>query len=969
MASIKPTNPIDINKALEDLELYKYHPNALVEHSLNFLADMNDGRVDIIDPNTPIAYTLETAALMAHYAIQEHTLLTRKMYPVLANTEDDLYRHMSDKDYLGRFSKPAYANVTLNVLFNDFKTKAYTDPVTRDKVLVIPRNYRISIEDTIYSLPASIKIRMTESGVIDVRFDTSVIDDIFPLSTDYIPFDIINFYQNETYISFTVRIPEVDLEVATIPVTKSKLFKDRINYKEGRQFYYIKAYHLDVDGKTWLPMITTHSEDVWDIKEPTCIVRVHSLTNELEYYIPPAYINNGTLGAKVRLVVYTTKGAINIDYEDYLVSDFKLSYNEVFPEVENTVETYPLKTTSIVGYIREKVIDGRNQKSFDDLKKDVINNNLRVNLPITLNQMEHFIRSSDNFANLQLIRSHDVVTSREFLFKTSIPSNVSRYKISKMSLDMIEFKTSTEDLLDKKNSIIEVKKDILIIPHGTLFEVDRSRGVRILPSSEAKTLKDLSGHPLAKAINATNYMASYYHYILDSSGEFTDLRAYDVQKPTIESINFKDYNESTMIGVNSRVGEVRKVDIGYRIDILVDVKIFNELYDVNNVTPIIVYINPNGNRFYLEGKLYNDTAMGKVFSFYIHTDCYIDGNNNIHVTNFKDSNGQVLGINFPIKTELDILFCSNSVPITFNSKEMDDIINRSYLTGRFSAITRETYTIIFAEHMEHLYSRVHSSTGVDLYEYHTKDVYLKHDKTVFNEKNEIIHRPGDFVLDEKGNKVVQWKKGEVKLDENGKPIVKGTESMARYLNLLLIDYKFLLSTYYLTEQYKEHVRLHLRSLLLNNMADIQEELLEVTTAKLTVPNGQTDIMVQYDGKYGYIQPNQSFRFDVFVNERVYKDGVTREGIESTIMETLDSYLTGRKELSKTILVEEIRGRVKEFVKSVSLVNFTELKAEYIKIMDENAEISIKKKLTVIADGYAVEDDVVFNFVNTDIGTN
>lgn len=962
MSNIKPTQPIDINKVLEDVELFKYHPLGLVNYSLNLLSDMNDGRVDIIEPNNPLAYNIEVAALMTHYAVQEHTLLSRKMYPVLANTEEDLHLHMSDKDYLGRFSSPAFTNVTFNISYNDFLAKAGYDPLTKDRVLVLPRNYQVEIEETIYSLTSPVKIRMTESGVIDVRHDNNLTDPIFPLSTDFIPFDIVSYFQNETYINFNVRMPEVDIEVKTFPIIKGKLVKGTLNFKQGRLFYYVKAFCLDQTGSMWVPMTTTHTEDVWDVNDPTCIVRVHANSNELEYYIPPTYINNDMVGSQVRLLVYTTKGPINIDYADFLIQDFKMKYNKVFPEVENTEYTRPINTISMTAFIREKVIDGKGQKSFSELKKDVINNNLRPNLPITINQIENYL----NRTGLTLVKNHDVVTNREFLFKTSIPSNVTRYKIARMALDLMEFKTSVVELASGKNSVIEVKPNIFVIPHNTLFEVDRDLGVRILDKEEAKTLKALSGQTLVKEVNRRNYMSTYYHYIFDSSGEFTDLRAYDVERPTIPNVNFKDYNDTTMIGVNTAAADVLKTDTGYRINVLVDVKIFNELYDINNVTPIMVYIDGNDTRFYLEGKLYSDTAQGKVFSFYIDSDCYIDEKDHIHVENFKDANGYEIGINFPIEAKLDVLFCSNKVPLTYNSKDMDDIISRSYLNGKYSVITRETYTIIFAERMKYLYSRVHTSTGLDLYKYHEEDVYLKYDKVIFNEKNEIIHRPGDFVLDKDGKKVIQWKKGEIVLGDDGKPVKVGQEDLAKYLNVLLVDYKFVLSTDYLTEQYKDHVRLHLRSLLLNNMVRLQEELLEATTAYLTVPNGLTDVIVQYDGKFGYIQPNQSFKFDVFVNSRVYGDDVTRKGIEETVKEVLDQYITGNKELSKTILVEEVLSKVKEFVKTISLQNLTELNAEYIKILDDKAEIAIKKRLVVTADGFKVEDDITFNFINTDV---
>ena len=116
MPNIQPINTLSIEKELSNLELYKYHPNGILNISLNRLIDMLDGKIDIVDPSNPFTYLLETSCLNTAFAIQEYTLLTRKLYPRLANNYSDLFLHMSDFDYLGIFAEPAYGNVIFNIL-------------------------------------------------------------------------------------------------------------------------------------------------------------------------------------------------------------------------------------------------------------------------------------------------------------------------------------------------------------------------------------------------------------------------------------------------------------------------------------------------------------------------------------------------------------------------------------------------------------------------------------------------------------------------------------------------------------------------------------------------------------------------------------------------------------------------------------------------------------------------------------
>lgn len=958
MADLKPVNPINIDERLKDLELFKFHPSALVEVNFNSLSDMLEGRVEILEPNNPISFLLETGGLSTAFGIQQFILETRKLFPDLANTEDDLYKHMSDEDYLNRFSSPSKAKVRFSISHNDYLSKAYVDPVTGDRILTIPRNYSVNIENNIFSTTAPIVIRMTDADVMDIRYKAEEMDNVFPLRTNYIPFETIKLNQQESYTIFDVDLPEIKLEASELITNKSSLLKGSMNFDPSRLFYYFKAYHT-YDGKNWEELLTTHTEDVWDIKTPTCIVKVNKLAKKVDYYIPPAYINNGMIGVKVRFICYSTRGAINVDFNDYKLDDFKNNYVDLFPNRENNVTENALNRIAVKCNIKGRVIGGRNEKSFDDLKRDVINNNLRPNLPITDNQIENLLRDTE----LEPIRDYDVVTGRGYLVKMRIPSNVTKYRVSRMSLDLIEYRSTLRKMIDEGNGTHSPENNVVVIPKGTMFEVDRTSGVRMLTSSEVKNIKSLSGQTLTRTINLKNYMVSHYHYVLNASGEETLLKPYELTLPEIEYINFKDYNDKTMIGINTNNGIIAKTDKGYQLDYYVDVKIIDSYYSVNDITPYIIYVNETGNRFYLEGKLYMGVGGVSVFRFSIDSDFYIDSKDKIHVKNFRDTNGDRITIDLNLTEELNICYMTSNIPVIFEAKEMEELINSSYLTGKFAIVTQEIHKIKFGSSLEHLYSRIHTSTGLTEYKTYDDVVYKKYNETIFDAKtNEIIHRPNDYVLNSKGEKIVVHNIGDIVVDQKGNPVPLGKEDHFRYLNILLMDYKMELGTSEHIDEYRNHVRQTINSLLFNNMVYINEELLERTVAKLTVPNGTTDIMVAYDGQYGYIQPNQSFKVNVYVNQRVHEDDETRKGIERTIIDTIDGYLSGNKILVRTDLTDLLKQRTKAFCKSVNIVKMTELDGDYIKISNDNAEIGIRKRLVVTPDGYDVEDDVTFNFV-------
>lgn len=957
MSDLRVVNPIVVEDELKRMELWKLNADEAPQYFAELMSNVYGGRVKMMHPSNPVAFALSSMALANAFTIQEHVLMLRKTFAKLANNEEDLYRHMSNEDYKDVFSKPAKASVSFNVHINDFMSRAYVDPESKDKIVVIPRYSSIRVGDYNFTTFSPVMIRVTESGIVDVRYLNNLTDDLFPLTTDYIPFETISLNQQENYINFNLDLPEIMVTSNEMMIQKGKNNRNSFSFDAKRQFYFAKAWYQDSVTSEWVEMNTTHTEDIWDIKVPTCVFKLDRLNSSLNCYVPPTYVNNGTIGGKIKIVIYTTMGPMNVNFSDFKLNDFSLNYLKIFPSLETGPMVDPLSTIAVRNYIQGKVVGGRDGVDFDTLKEIVINNSLVPNIPITDNQLDYNLKDQD----LVPVKDYDVVTGRSYLIKSKIPSSVSKYEIARAQLDLIEFKTSFDELRNNKNSVVEIDKHILVLPSGTLFDVSATNGVSIVSKDKYKAIKDLSGQKLAVEVNTNNYMSLYYNYVFDDVDGFVELRPYEVNYPKVLSSNFKDYNRSTLVSINSRSVVVSKTKEGYRIDVLVEHKTFNELYNIADVLPVLVYESSSGFRYYLEGKLYADTEQGKIVSFYIESDSYIDRYNMLHVNNFKDVTGRVLRTYFNIEQDLNIIYCTPKVPPKYKASSIDEMLYGSYLSGKVVGITREVHRIEFAKYMKYLYRRVHTSTGKDLYKTHEKDVYETYQDTVFNNKNEIIHRPGDFVLDDKGKKIVKWEKGTVCLDDDGNPVPIAKEDLARFLNLLLIDYKFSLDTTNLTKGYLQDVRLHLDTIVDNNLRLQQKDLLEVTDSFMTVPNGLTDILVKYNDKRGYIKPNQTFDIDLYVSERVFNDSDTKRSIELAIKETLDQYLTGNKILKRVVLEDLLLDRVSASVSNLSLIRMTELNADHLEILDDNGEVSISKKLTIIPTGYKVVDDVNFNY--------
>lgn len=956
MPDITPTVNLNIANELQNLSLYKYHPNGILNISLNRLQDMLSGKVEVTDPSNPFTYLLETNCLNTAFAVQEYALLTRKLYPRLANNEEDLYLHMSDKDYLGRFSEPAYANVLFNILFNDFTSKATYDPIQKEYVLKLPRHLRVNVDKYIFTLPSAVIIRLTENGVIDVKFENQDFNNIFPVNTNYINFNIFKVNQEETYLTFQLKMPEVDIESVEIPIEKHKLFQNTITYNPSRKFYYFRAFYFD-KGK-WNEMLVTHTDQVYDINTPTCIVKVLSNENSVSYYIPPVYIGTDSAGSKIKFLIYTTNGDISVNFNDYKIADFSTDYNSVFPDVELDNYTQPLQLISKVVYIKDEVVDGKAGISFTELKKNVINNSIGDRaLPITNKQLEY--TSLQN--NFKLIKDVDVVTNRIFLLECPIPNATTRYPISKYNLDIIEYKTTIGDLLASKNGVRSISNEVTIIPEGTIFKVTED-GLYLLDTLEHRQLTSLSGIDLTVEVNDNKYVSTFYHYILDTSNNDTQLRAYDLSNPIIKQINFNEFNPTARIGINTTNINVYRSSKGFTIDVLSNMKLYVDTINQTNVKPYIVYRDNEDAKFYLEGRLYTTINENPVYRFELSSDYYVDRDNRIHVSNFRDTNNSLANISLSLDSSLELIYVSNTVPVNYTSSGLDNYIYNSYLSVGNCAVTLEEVKVKFGDRLDMLYSQVHTSTGKYDFQYYMEDVPMRYTSTVYNTQNEIVHMVNDVVYDSEGNIVYAHRKGEVMQDANGNPIPVGELEINRYLNLLFVDYKAVLTTVSINVEYRDYLKKYLTEKIVENANVVQKQLLDNSKAYVVLPKNIGSINVKTPTRETFINSMQSFSVNVYVNSRVYNDIETRNSIEYTVISEIDQYLYERTLLSKTELLNALYEKLKEFVNSVSLDRFTELNEEYLEILNSNARISLNKVLSVDSSGYDIRDDVNVNFI-------
>ena len=92
----------------KNILLFAHHPAAMQTLLLNQLLDVEDaeGQIVLRDPTDPVVYLAEMGTMLGHATLMGLQESVPKTFPSMAQTYDDLFRHMSDVDYVDVFSQP-----------------------------------------------------------------------------------------------------------------------------------------------------------------------------------------------------------------------------------------------------------------------------------------------------------------------------------------------------------------------------------------------------------------------------------------------------------------------------------------------------------------------------------------------------------------------------------------------------------------------------------------------------------------------------------------------------------------------------------------------------------------------------------------------------------------------------------------------------------------------------------------------
>ena len=584
----------------ENIDAFRYNPTRIQGAILRMLREISEGKLDIVDPSNPFVFLIEAAATVGASTMTESANNNRRQYAKVAQTFSDLYRHMHYGDFDDIFALPTTVPFVIGFNRQELIDRMVSVPGTDIRKIVIPRNTTISIADTIFSLQFPIEMRQMRHGGLQVVYDVEKTSPLKNITTNVIDWKPIRAEDGSEMVLFPVYLDQFNILSLSDVVTGMQKFSLTTTITD--QFYYCRVYRELPDG-SWEEIETTYSQDIYNNKKPTAIVKV--IDKQVTVEIPIVYVKTGVLTGKIRMDVYQTKGPMALDLGGFDPRQFVVNWLAI-DKAEVNEFVAPLKAmASTVVYSNAVTTGGRDAMTFDALKDRLIQNAFGPNiLPITPAQAQKKLERK----GYNIVKNMDHVTDRIFAATRAMPYPRDVDLITPAAAGIHTLTETIEQL--GTLSTARVNSDSLTLTPKTLYRIEQGI-LRVCSDSEISLLESMPGDKKAIAITQGSYFYSPFHYVLDADNNTFASRAYYLDTPNINSRSFIAENDTTLLQVSTDSTLIQRSIFGW--EIIITTKSSQEWKDIPDES---VFVNlgfqpdRTGDYAYIPGTLLGRTDAG-----------------------------------------------------------------------------------------------------------------------------------------------------------------------------------------------------------------------------------------------------------------------------------------------------------------------------------------------------------------------
>lgn len=972
-----PSNISDVS-VQDQLINYRYNPAAILRVAFQTLADVNTGVIPVVDPSNPLVAAMTFTAFAASAAMSRNDTLNRFQYAALAQNLDQLYRHMSDTDYINRFAIPSQATVELLIPYQELLGKLIADPVNNDRRIVIPANTVFTVAGTPFSLQYPIIIRQQPQGALQVLYDTSNPSPLQTLSSNVIPWTPKN-NNGVIYLSIDVLATQFAITSVSQAISASTLFQYRIAYPD--QFYYCRVYTQNAD-KSWTEIQTTHDDLVYDIRTVTAVLSLQD-GNVLQVGIPQIYTASGQLQTTVRIDIYTTQGQISLPLGDYEADQWTIQFQSV-DKNDPLTYTAPLSsfTSQIYAISRDTLNGGSNGQDFATLLRKVINHSTgpqqkpisRINLTEALLDLGYSVTTDI-----------DNLTNRLFLATRALPDPVNSNLITAAGTTEATVSFTFNDIVGRSYVIDHSTEnvDAITITPQALYQ-DNAGIVSFVSDAQIAALNALIPDQKALQITNGNYLYSPFHYVLDVVDNSLGVRAYYLDSPLASDVVFQSQNPLTQLQVGTASASLTRTTTGYLLTVVTQSSAaYQALDDAQVQVQLAVLPEGESTRAYLNGVLAGKTQAGeRVFTFDLSSSLYVDGSNNLSVSKMFLFTTDPRNTFVPLNGQFDLLWSTSSPqPAGWKPDDSDQLLGHFLLPLQVFGITHEMINLEFGTALSRLWTRSRSVVTSQVYQtwttnvpsYYPADVYkvdpvtgsiVTIDPTTHEASYTILHHKGDPVLDAQGAPVYAHKIGDIMLDPaTGQPIVAQTRNLAHQVDFMLVEGVYQFATDPSATAYRQQMIDTIVTWLDTDLETLASTLLENSQLffypKKTL--GQAQVLFG-NGLTTYVEMGQSLKLTIYMDQTSFNNVALRNQLSTAAVTTISSQLDNRQ-VSRSGIEEAIRN----LDDTILDAELTGLGAgndfDIFTLLDDSIRPSLRKRLVSQSDNsLIVSEDLTIAFL-------
>lgn len=967
-----PSGSPTIKDLMANLERVKYNPSSIQRVIYEYLDEVTDGVVNVVDPSNPFVFLLESSAVSTAAAVTECVSNLRKMYPSLAVTQDDLYYHMTDADYLNRFATPTEATMTLVILASDIQNKMAYDDVGKCHRATIPRDTQFVVDGLVFTMQYPIDIRRFETGLVQMSYDATVQSPLNSLNANIITPEIRTDASGISWLFFPIKVVQYEIKTTFVTMQKSTVFNQSLPY--GDQYYYCRVFYRNArTSGRWAEIKTTHSDQVFDPLEATAVLKVYD--GILNVSIPPIYLNSGLVSGEARIDVYTTRGKLAVNLSNYNVDAFKTKLT-IIDQIRDTNEySTAMGRLSFYGYSSDVITGGTDGVDFDTLRKQVVYNSLgKSQIPITNRQLESYIADT----GFNLVKNVDAITNRIFLATRKLPKPINTKLLTAANIGTSSVVFNIDHL--KSRELARDNGDRVTLMSKTLFK--QVNGVTsILDTVEVNRILSLGGPALVQEVNTHNYLYTPFYYVFDNSSDEFQVRPYNLDYPSSSGLNFVFQNETLQLPVNTGNHSLSKTNYGYELRIITKSGNFYKQLQ-NALVGVQIGFTPVGESrmAYINGTFMGVTGDDeRIFSFEIRTNHDLNAEDQLCITNAKMFANEDIKTWCDLSTIFTVFHTTSDITTGYVRSAMDDLFGSFLMPKNSAVVTQESINLALGSSLKYLWCRSRSYVSGQDYRVYDKDEPLYYQQDVFEKdpttgsiftfdaQGEIaynqLHRLGDPVLDKDNNQVYKHRKGDVVLDKTGDPVLVSELSIDKSVDFLFVDARhyFVNSAAYVA--YNAEFIATLDTWVTSSLNEIQNILLEKTKI-FYYPNsnfGKTAVIVKDRGA-DTIPCEQSFSVDLYVSDAVYLSTEVRGQLVTKTIQILDDYISGTT-INLTEIGNALMASYGTSVKSYEITGMGgEKNYRVLTLTNQENRLSLAKALVAQQDGSLIlKEDVAVNF--------